>query len=54
MVNILDKDPYAHEYYRINNAVIKRQAKINYYKRRWKRDVYFIRESSIVNQIETK
>ena len=54
MVNILDKDPYAYQYYRINSAVIKRQAKINYSKRRWKRDVYFIRESSIVKQIETK
>ena len=54
MVNILCKGDYAFEYYRTNSAVIKRQAKINYYKRRWNRDVYFIRESTIINQIETK
>ena len=54
MVNILCKDNYAFEYYRTNSAVIKRQAKINYYKKRFNRDIYFIRESSIINQIETK
>lgn len=49
MINILEKDEYSWKYYRANNAVIKRQAKINYYKKRFNREVYFIRESSILN-----
>ena len=50
MINILQKDEYSYNYYRINSAVIKRQAKINYYKKRFNRDVFFIRESTIINQ----
>ena len=47
MVNVLQKDEYSYKYYRINSAVMKRQSKINYYKKRFNREIFFIKESTI-------